>query len=394
MHSFYAGAGGFVFELDHSQGGYGVTSFISSPQRLTVTAHGVLLLAKCGLLPDLDELEIKDKSKQDGLAKALALLQVGWMLLQTLGRLATHIPISLLEVNTIGHILCAFIVYLLWWHKPREIHEPTVLKGDWVDSIFAYMYMSSRVSGNGTKDFFKPRSWTTPELQRCVYLDFDQNLVSSHSSDSSQTEYIHTANMQTTSEPQKESTVVIDWVDSQLSGAFEFQPSRHLNSQKTIDRKLKLGWTPEPNSDNPMLQKTRYRLAAAAVHKYPAVKARFNRIDSAHSKNANDVGTSTYEALIEQLLDHDARNWPSDFLLPGLGGELMGMTLWFATMAYGGVHMAAWYEYFPTRIEQQLWRFSSVYITCSGLLWLLMNVFGAVSPWASVYWDRFITLQA
>lgn len=72
----------------------------------------------------------------------------------------------------------------------------------------------------------------------------------------------------------------------------------------------------------------------------------------------------------------------------------MGMTLWFATMAYGGVHIAAWHEYFPTRTEQMLWHFSSGYIASSGLPWFLMNGMGAASPWASVYWDRFIAFRA
>ncbi len=142
-----------------------------------MTAHGVLLLAESGLLPDLDEREIIDKSKTDGAAKALVLLQASWMLLQTFGRIAAHIPISLLEVNTIGHILCAFVVYLLWWNKPREIHEPTILRGDWVDSMCAYMYMSSRISGVRTKGYFKPRSWVTPELRRCRYFDHDRMLL-------------------------------------------------------------------------------------------------------------------------------------------------------------------------------------------------------------------------
>jgi hypothetical protein len=394
VHSFYAGAGGFVFELEQSEGGYGVEPFISSPRQLTLTAHGVLLLAKCGLLPDLDELEIKDKSKQDGLAKALVLLQACWMLLQGLGRVASHIPISLLEVNTIGHILCAFIVYLLWWQKPRDIHEPTILKGNWVDPISAYMYMSSRMSGARIKGPFKPRSWITPELKKCVYLDFGQAFIPPRSSDFPETGIVDTTDIRTISNPQKNLTVMIDSADYQLSGAFQLQPSLHLDSQKTTDRKLKMGWTPEPICDSLTLRKTRFRVAAAAVQKYSAVKARFNKIESVHAKDVSGTETSTFEPLIEQLVVHKARNWPSDFLLPGLGGELMGMTLWFATMAYGGVHVAAWHEYFPTGIEQYLWRFSSVYIACSGLLWLLMNVLGALSPWASVYWDRFIALKA
>ncbi|KAH8751561.1 hypothetical protein BGZ57DRAFT_934427 [Hyaloscypha finlandica] len=257
----------------------------------------------------------------------------------------------------------------------------------------AYMYMSSRVSGTRIKGCFKPRSWVTPELKRCVYLDHNEALHSSRSLCLSQDGIIDAVDTQTISYPQKEPTTRAASADFQLSGAFELQPFRHLDSQKTINRKLRMGWMQEPIFDSATLRRTRHMLAAAAVQTFPAVRARFNKLEP-DPKDPSVTRTLTYEPLIEQLVVRNARNWPSDFLLPGLGGELMGMTLWFATMAYGGVHIAAWNEYFPTRAEQQLWRLSSVYIACSGLLWLLMNVFGAISPWASLYWDRFIAFQA
>lgn len=380
--------------MKESEGGYGTEPFLPGPQRLTATAHGVLLLAKCGLLPDIDEREIKDKSKTDGLAKALVLLQATWMLLQTLGRLATGIPTTLLEVNTIGHILCAFVIYLLWWSKPREIHEPTVLKGDWVDSMCAYMYMSSRMSGTRIKGHFKPKSWVKPELERCIYLDYDEARGFSRSSSSSQNKVVGSIEVDAIPPPKMETTTAADIeLDCHLSGALELQPFRHLDSQRTIGRKLKMGWAPIPSNDNATLRERRHILAAAAVQAYPDVRARFNKVAS-EPMDPGNTNSPIYEPIIEQMVAREARNWPSDFLLPGLGGELMGMTLWFATMAYGGVHIAAWHEYFPTHAEQQLWRLSSVYIACSGLLWLSMNILGAVFPWASVYWDRFTSFQA
>lgn len=38
-----------------------------------------------------------------------------------------HIPISLLELNTFGHAVCALLIYVLWWDKPFEVDYPTVL---------------------------------------------------------------------------------------------------------------------------------------------------------------------------------------------------------------------------------------------------------------------------
>ncbi len=72
----------------------------------------------------------------------------------------------------------------------------------------------------------------------------------------------------------------------------------------------------------------------------------------------------------------------------------MCMALWFASMGYGAVHLAAWSEFFPSPLERKLWRFSALYITSSGLLWFGMCVVGWRWPWASRYWDRFIALEA
>lgn len=137
VHSFYAVMGGFVFSPESC-------SEYSARPLLTLTPRGVALLAECGHLPDISKKDIDDKSKADALAKALVCLQASWMLVQTVGRLAGNLPVTLLEVNTLGHILCAFIIYVLWWNKPRQVFEPTVLEGRWVGMLHAYMEASTR----------------------------------------------------------------------------------------------------------------------------------------------------------------------------------------------------------------------------------------------------------
>ena len=101
-HSFFASTGGFAFDFE----GDGSAGFlpIETPQRLTLTARGVALLARCGRLPDIAEAEINDKSKANNVAKALVLIQAVWMLIQVLGRLVVGLPVTLLEVNTIAHV--------------------------------------------------------------------------------------------------------------------------------------------------------------------------------------------------------------------------------------------------------------------------------------------------
>lgn len=36
-------------------------------------------------------------------------------------------PISLLELNTFAHAICALLVYVLWGNKPLDVYKPTVI---------------------------------------------------------------------------------------------------------------------------------------------------------------------------------------------------------------------------------------------------------------------------
>lgn len=99
-HDFFACTGGFAFDLSESE------AFVprECPTRLTITARGMALLARCGHLPDIPRVDILDKSKANDLAKALVMIQAFWMLVQVLGRLIVKLPVTLLEVNTIAHV--------------------------------------------------------------------------------------------------------------------------------------------------------------------------------------------------------------------------------------------------------------------------------------------------
>lgn len=108
-HDFFASTGGFVFEIENIESqdkGEKAIPFLppNCPHRLTVTARGMALLAKCGRLPDIPKEDILDKSKANDLAKALVMIQASWMLLQVIGRLIARLPVTLLEVNTIAHV--------------------------------------------------------------------------------------------------------------------------------------------------------------------------------------------------------------------------------------------------------------------------------------------------
>jgi hypothetical protein len=136
--------GGFVVEINDPASP--ILRDRSTPLRVALTSHGVSLLSKHGHLPSISEGFIIDKSRADSMAKFLFCIQAIWCILQYIGRLATNLPVTLLEINTLGHVLCTLAMYLLWWHKPLDVAEPYILSGGWVPGLCAYMWMQSQIS--------------------------------------------------------------------------------------------------------------------------------------------------------------------------------------------------------------------------------------------------------
>jgi hypothetical protein len=113
VHSFFAIMGGFVFEEEKNK----AKIMDKGWQRATLTSLGVRKIAANtpGPLLALSKDAIMDKSKANGFAKFLVCVQASWFLAQTVGRLTTGLPISLLEMNTLLHAVCCLFIYLAWW---------------------------------------------------------------------------------------------------------------------------------------------------------------------------------------------------------------------------------------------------------------------------------------
>ena len=81
-----------------------------------------LHLSRTNLQTLLDDIE--DKSKADVLGKSLAIIQISRFLVGIVTRLVQHLPISPLEWVTCSYVLCALMLYVLWFHKPYDVREP------------------------------------------------------------------------------------------------------------------------------------------------------------------------------------------------------------------------------------------------------------------------------
>jgi len=91
-----------------------VDGAIPGHPHLTLTARGMTFLAENGIIPNISERLIKDKSKANSFAKALTCVQGGWLIIECISRLCYKLPVTLLELNTAGHVLCAVAMYWFW----------------------------------------------------------------------------------------------------------------------------------------------------------------------------------------------------------------------------------------------------------------------------------------
>ncbi|KAL8675470.1 MAG: hypothetical protein Q9168_000171 [Polycauliona sp. 1 TL-2023] len=388
LHSFYANMGGFVFDLDDPYLG-NAKSFTNRASRLTLTPRGVALLAACGYLPKISTEDILDKNKSDNLSKVLSVLQALWMLTQIITRLYSKLHITLLEVNTLAHIICAIIIYVLWWNKPKLINEPTKIRGDWVAPIAAYMFMSSQISGwKRTRPGILKKDWIDPEFSVLAFqppISLNVRLCAS----------VPCAT-DATPDSAPGSATTIDQMDharltsaASSNGSWTRRPSVAFHTGglpneamlSVVDSRL------ESSGD---LRSIRWGLAAEAMSLYPALASRM-------VCRATSVGGQTFEwnePLLEELVDDTIGNWATGNLLRAMSGFVMGMVVWSASVIYGGVHAAAWHGGFPSRTEDLLWRASSICIAGSGFTWIFINMFARSFPRFKSYWIEVETLQA
>ena len=381
-HSFYANMGGFVFDLKENCLPER-DRFTGKHSRLTVTPRGMALLARCGYVPRISKEDILDKNKTDNLSKVVSVVQALWMLAQIVGRLIADIPVTLLEVNTLAHIMCAIIIYMLWWDKPKLINEPTKLHGDWVPPISAYMYMSSQISGwPKMKPGVLKDDWVDPELsilalKPSIARTYDLGKPNPLGNAASREEILDfitsLPSVSTTSIPRLQIGSDCGSLTTRPTSAYAIKGESSSMAISDLESRLE---------SRRELQTRRWALTAEAMTLHSSIACRV--IPRATQEGETEI--KWVEPIIEELVDDSIGNWVGGNLLRDVSGFVMGMVVWFASMAYGGVHATAWNGHFPSHIEMWLWRASSICIAGSGLVWILINMLAHSSKRVTAYW--------
>ncbi|KAI1414673.1 hypothetical protein F5Y13DRAFT_197213 [Hypoxylon sp. FL1857] len=395
-HSFFACTGGFAFELASLDGVMfnPIDPITDRPRRLTLTARGMAVLAKCGQLPSIRKEDIEDKSKANDLAKATVIIQATWMLIQVIGRLASKLSVTPLEVNTVAHVLCAFLMYLFWWNKPLLPNEPIILDAEELGPLAAFMYSSSEMSG-----YVNPKQVKSQTIIKTLLAhlnlysktpEFETICLRPGASEAGDKPAVCSISTPGACNIDLDLFQLLRDPTSKFYHApqaciSELQASREKEQGTAFfERRPRIVVEREGGDDFSIIDTDRWSLVKKALQTYPMLCE--DRISMTHYVG----GTPCIHFKAEQLVADQVQNWPSNDLLRNVDGLVVDMVLWLANLCYGGIHLAGWNEHFPTAAETWLWRASALYIGFCGGLWVVLNFVVARIPALNEFWERWM----
>jgi hypothetical protein len=355
-HSHYAVMGGFALIIGETNPpGYFdrfLPTFSSDEgvevlDRLTITPDGLEYLASLDieLLPNISESEIRDKSNANGLGKALVCIQAFWFCVQCVTRLCQGLEISLLELNTFAHAICALLMYLLWWHKPLDIEEPTLIQGVEKLPAIALLCMASefgykRRAQGGHTAFLRPTFRKKPLIEP-PDLVYQQGVLSDR-----RTKY---------------SDTVLD-VGQELHGFYIPRDESIITEHYDENGRRCPGQEDEETEKSRVclhLKRGQVRclqLASQAISRYDITTFNFKDKDGILQNCIPD--RPEFSGL---SLDSSLNTASLKFLL---GFSIAGCV-------YGGLHLSAWNAPFPTATQRHLWRLSGIVLVSSGPVMIL-----------------------
>jgi len=335
----YAVMGGFAVDQRNAEEPY----FPRSLSRLTILPTGLRLLANVdlNLIPDISKEEISDKSKANGLAKTVVCVQAFWFCVQCITRLSQGLPITLLELNTFVHALCALLIYWLWWHKPLDVAEPTLFKEKEIHGLVALLSIVD-----------------LPEDSFIVNLKGDCN-----------------------AHRKVDALAHLQWYYSGISSGSAIRNSLKVPLSLTDGRSLRdfrfvahYGCRGKPYISLTIADITRINLASDITDRIKNGIRDEIRVNPSRHYNKG------------MAISRRARNWPEINAFLKLeffdGKKPKPVTIGFclAGFVYGLLHLSAWGAPFPSAVQCFLWKLSGFTLVSSGIAIVILTATLEIAP--------------
>lgn len=123
-HAFLTDMGGFVLHPRLSPTEKWHCFPLDAEQVHYLVVNGYVPYSAVKIDPEI----IEDKNKVDGLLRLITVCQILWYFVGTIGRAFQGLTITLLELATLGFVMCTLGSYFCWFHKPMDIGRPFVLE--------------------------------------------------------------------------------------------------------------------------------------------------------------------------------------------------------------------------------------------------------------------------
>jgi hypothetical protein len=402
VYAYYVGMGGFAAEFQDLH---------NTLDRVTITSYGVLYMARHGYLCKVKKCDIEDKSKANKFAKGLVCVQVAWVIGQAIERRTAGFPITLLEIHTIVHAVCALLMYGLWFKKPFDINAPTILDfGEHRDLLAFILQTPSRHDFSNILN--DGPSWEPFWRRNGVYAIVLPDIVWQGNFEPFEKEIEHVKDRPyelSSINKSVETPIPIRTLCNFFSHDADGKKNQYpmgkvsLDSEDTQSRECKTACVLFPgqtlkNGLGPPIPRSWYSgssvekdseipirsvlLSEKDLKRLDLVRVFLERIAFRWDANSRiwDFGPPYFSDMYigQQLSDfcHECWNAPITSRAENFSLSIIsptGVRIWCQAalgvipLAYGGVHVAAWRMVFPTTVERSLWRYSCFYLLASSI---------------------------
>ena len=308
-------------------------------------------LVRAGLVdpPNITAKEVEDKSKGNWFSKSLALLQIGWFVLQLLARVAQGLQTTPLELFTLGVVACTIVSYINWWAKPLDVNTSTAIS-------MSSAYTLSKQAFLAPLESFRLREGTSDSKSE-LWLDALRAFIPSPLENC-------------ISELQAKGTFAAElqvgaYDDLQLPTFLDM----HLQKlpQDVIEL---LGGLPLLSSDDIAEWKTR-RDGIVALK---SIDRALTHADMTRWGRRRDFLTPS--GLKKRSRVGGARPggfWSDAFFEDRVIHTSSSIGLTITTLVFGACHLLAWNYGFPSSVERVLWRVTSIACTIIPMVVLVMD---------------------
>jgi hypothetical protein len=363
--------GGFVLDVSPLHDYY---------DTMTLTHHAILKLAKRGLFVSVPDESIRDKSKADFLAKGLVFIQVLFLVVQVSARKAEGLPISLLEIHTLVHVVCALSMYLAWWGKSLDIKDPIRIDAVvWSNPVPEEALKWQACVANmlvwctwlKSWDFLLHRAQPISETEimwdvsDTPVVQFSEAQIGNNFKFVAESRKLDCADRQFTGRHRRDNITLVTKRTNQPATVF-------LESGQAVAGGLGPFNAYRTYPDGLVIEKRNFQFSERAIKRW------FLAFSSIEAESLNFIKKITTDNKIKLNPGHPMQRKSAqlpyfestipDFFSHSYKYDIWSIYIaWITCFAYGGIHATAWSFVFPSAQERLLWRISCPLLVALGV---------------------------